>query len=122
MSALRLRIFAGAVDDFAIGEARIVALPPDRHAPRREAMVVRDEHGQLRAFVNRCKHLPIPLDSGSRQVLAPDRRHFLCRTHGALYRIGDGACIAGPCNGRSLEPLAVELDAGRVFVLVAPES
>jgi nitrite reductase/ring-hydroxylating ferredoxin subunit len=118
VTGVRLRIFAGAIDDFATGEPRIVALPPDRFAPRREALVVRDEHGALRGFVNRCKHLPIPLDSGSRQVLAPDRRHFLCRTHGALYRITDGACVAGPCSGRALEALDVELDAGRVFLLV----
>jgi nitrite reductase/ring-hydroxylating ferredoxin subunit len=117
-----MRIFAGAVDDFAIGEPRIVALPPDRHAPRREALIVRDEHGELRAYVNRCTHLPIPLDAGSRQVLAPDRRHFLCRTHGALYRVADGACTAGPCEGRALQSIAIELDAGRVFLLIDPTS
>ena len=52
--------------------------------------------------------------------MAADKRHFLCRTHGALYRIDTGACVQGPCGGLSLEPLAIELDAGRVYLQLEP--
>jgi nitrite reductase/ring-hydroxylating ferredoxin subunit len=112
------RIDAGAREDYASGAPRLVPLPPAPGLPRREAIVLYDEQG-FRAFLNICKHLPIPLDAGSRNVLAADRRHFLCRTHGALYRISDGTCVQGPCGGQALATLAIELDAGRVYLLLA---
>ncbi len=31
-----------------------------------------------------------------------------CRNHGALFAVEDGFCVAGPCAGESLEPIAVE--------------
>ena len=117
MSGSSQRIDAGAVDDYGSGAPRLVTLPPAVGAPRREAIVLCDSHG-WRAFLNRCRHLPIPLDAGSRNVLAADGRHFLCRTHGALYRIADGTCVQGPCGGQSLERVALELDAGRVYLLL----
>ena len=115
MSDAPQRIDAGTIADYASGAPRLVTLPPAPGAPRREAIVLCDAHG-FRAFLNVCKHLPIPLDAGSRNVLAADGRHFLCRTHGALYRISDGTCVQGPCGGQALASLAVELDSGRVYV------
>jgi nitrite reductase/ring-hydroxylating ferredoxin subunit len=114
--ALPVRIDAGAVEDYASGTPRLVALPPvPGGPPRREAIVLRDAQG-FRAFLNICRHLPIPLDGGGRNVMAADGRHFLCRTHGALYRISDGTCVQGPCGGQALAAVAVELDAGRVYL------
>lgn len=73
----------------------------DRGRPR-EALVLLDEDGRVRAYLNRCEHLPIPLDAGSREFLSRDGAHLMCGTHGALFRRDDGFCVAGPCAGRSL--------------------
>ena len=111
------RVDAGMLADLAAGTPRLVSLPPLPGMPRREAIVLRDDDG-VRAFANVCRHLPIPLDAGSRNVMAADGRHFLCRTHGALYRITDGKCVQGPCGGQSLTALPVEVDGDRVYLLL----
>jgi nitrite reductase/ring-hydroxylating ferredoxin subunit len=91
-------------------EARAVPLDPDELGYRREVIVLLDERGEPRAYLNRCAHIPIPIDAGSRDFFDRDRTHLRCNTHGALYRLSDGFCIAGPCIGRSLLALPVRLD------------
>lgn len=112
------RVRVGPASEIAEGTARAVTLSadPDRGFPR-AAIVVRDRHGALRAFVNLCKHLPVPLDGGSGRYLAKDRVHLLCGTHGAYYRPEDGLCIAGPCEGEVLERLEVVEEDGVVYVV-----
>jgi nitrite reductase/ring-hydroxylating ferredoxin subunit len=56
----------------------------------------------LVAYANVCRHQPAPLDLGGASLLAPDRTHLICHSHGALYRPFDGLCVAGPCVGQSL--------------------
>lgn len=111
------RIDAGVASDLAAGQARLVVLGARRGAPR-EAILVRDFDGALHAYLNRCKHLPIPLDSGSRDFLDEAGCHLLCATHGALYRLHDGLCVDGPCEGESLDRLPIGIEDGRVYLLV----
>jgi nitrite reductase/ring-hydroxylating ferredoxin subunit len=113
-----MRIDAGRAADIVDGAARVVALPPEPSGLRREAFVVRDAAGELHAYLNRCQHLPITLDAGSRAFHAPDGRHIMCRTHGATYRLDDGMCIAGPCTGRALISLRLELDGERLSIVL----
>lgn len=92
-------------------EARTVALYPDELGYTREAIVLLDDEGTPRAYLNRCQHLPIPIDGGSKDFFDRDRLHLRCITHGALYRLSDGFCVAGPCTGRSLLALPVSIDS-----------
>jgi nitrite reductase/ring-hydroxylating ferredoxin subunit len=102
------------------GEVVAMRIPPGADGVPREVLVLRDpDSGELRAYVNRCKHLPIPIDGGSRQFLADDKRHLVCLTHGARYRVGDGYCVAGPCSGESLERLELEVSDRHVHVVIA---
>lgn len=95
-----------------------VRLTPERNGIPRQALLIADESGVLRAYLNRCKHLPIPLDGGSGSFLDPSGCYLLCNMHGALYTRDTGTCIAGPCQGASLKPLPLEVDsAGRVWLL-----
>lgn len=103
------------------GEVRVVGLGDDTLARRPEALVVVDETGEVRAYLNECQHLPIPLDAGSREFLDDTTGHLRCSTHGALYRRDDGLCVRGPCRGRFLPALPVSVDADGWIVLVAPE-
>ena len=70
----------------------------------------------VRAFVNSCPHQGTPLDWVPDQFIGPDGEHFLCATHGALFRRDDGYCIAGPCAGARLTAVRVSL-AGEWVVL-----
>ena len=60
------------------------------------------------AYVNRCPHRGTPLDWQPDDFLDRDGRHIVCATHGAVFRLEDGVCIAGPCPGEQLTPLPLE--------------
>lgn len=77
---------------------------------RREALVLRDDAGVVRAFFNECRHVPIPLDAGGRNFTNADGL-LECKTHGALYRRNDGECVTGPCMGSRLIPIVIDGDA-----------
>lgn len=62
------------------------------------------------AYVNRCPHAGHPLNWRPDEFLTPDRTLIMCRSHGALFEIKDGACVAGPCAGRALQTLRVRVE------------
>ncbi len=82
-----------------------------------DILVVRDgEHAY--GYVNSCPHTGTPLDWTPDKFMSEDDAYLMCHTHGALFQIADGTCIAGPCAGDSLTPVPVEIDGeGRVVLL-----
>lgn len=93
--------------DIDVRQTMTFPLAMGPHRLRRSAIILRDPLGRLRAYMNLCKHLPIPIDGGSGDLLDDDRLHLICRTHGALYRMKDGVCIEGPCTGETLDVLTL---------------
>ncbi len=65
--------------------------------------VVRTASG-LFGYIDRCPHNGTPLAMFPDRYFTRERDLLLCSTHGALFRVGDGRCIAGPCEGRALTP------------------
>jgi nitrite reductase/ring-hydroxylating ferredoxin subunit len=65
-------------------------------------------------YLNSCPHTGGPLDWTPDRFLDLDGRYIQCAMHAALFRVEDGRCIAGPCNGDRLTPVPVEVDAGVV--------
>lgn len=61
----------------------------------------------IAAYVNSCPHTGGPLDWVEHQFLDLGRRHILCATHGALFHMEDGHCLAGPCKGKTLTSVAI---------------
>ena len=86
-------------------------------AERREIFVVRGGGGGVRAYENSCPHTGGMLDWVPDQFLSFERKHILCATHGALFRIDDGHCFQGPCVGKSLVAVAIKIE-GENIVLV----
>ncbi|MBI3513611.1 MAG: Rieske 2Fe-2S domain-containing protein [Proteobacteria bacterium] len=68
----------------------------------------------VRAYVNRCPHLELNLDWQPDHFFDFERKHILCGMHGALFRVGDGVCIYGPCLGRALTRVAIDVVDGEV--------
>ncbi|MAR57155.1 MAG: (2Fe-2S)-binding protein [Rickettsiales bacterium] len=91
-------------------QAKLVQLQPDPRGRPREAIVVLAGDGKPRVYLNECKHIPIPLDAGTAELLDEDSGMLFCGTHGALYRLEDGYCVAGPCMGEALDPLPFRVD------------
>lgn len=75
--------------------------------------------GKPRAYINRCPHRGITLNWSPGRFLDSSGQFIQCATHGALFRPGDGACIAGPCQGDQLSPLLVRVDQELVWVSLA---
>jgi naringenin degradation protein FdeD len=75
----------------------------------RSALVGRVD-GKLVAYANLCRHLAVPLDFGDGDVQNFGSSDLHCRRHGAVFNARSGACTSGPCVGRSLWPLAIEVD------------
>jgi len=67
-------------------------------------------------YRNACPHTGMPLDFQPGQFLSPDRTLIQCSTHGAQFRIDDGYCVAGPCEGDRLVAVKTEIRAGKVYI------
>ena len=78
-------------------------------------MVIRQGDGVV-CYTNSCPHIGTPLDIHPGKFLDRAGAHILCTTHGALFNIDDGLCIAGPCVDDHLTPIATEVRDGAVFV------
>lgn len=115
----RVEIRACSRDALQPNRAVVVPLPPLPWDMHREAIVVLDEAGRPRAYLNRCKHLPVPLDGGSRDFFDSTGRYLICGTHGALYERGSGFCISGPCRGRELTAIPLRDEGDALFLVLA---
>jgi nitrite reductase/ring-hydroxylating ferredoxin subunit len=73
--------------------------------------------GEIVAYENLCRHLPVTLDYGDGEFFSNDGSLFVCQTHGAFYEPKTGLCVAGPCTGASLIPLKTELADGAIFLV-----
>jgi nitrite reductase/ring-hydroxylating ferredoxin subunit len=62
--------------------------------------------GRVFAYRNRCPHRGIPLEWLPDQFLDHSASLIQCATHGALFLIDSGECVAGPCAGQALEAVA----------------
>jgi nitrite reductase/ring-hydroxylating ferredoxin subunit len=64
---------------------------------------------QVFGYVNKCPHDGVNLDWERNQFLDPNGIRLLCGKHGALFELGTGMCVEGPCKGRSLAPVALTI-------------
>lgn len=71
--------------------------------------------GRVRAYLNRCRHVPMELDWQPGAFFSADGTGLICSTHGAVYAPDDGRCLGGPCDGRPLVSLQVDERDGRVY-------
>lgn len=67
-------------------------------------------------YINRCPHRGIPLEWQPDRFLDDSASLIQCTTHGALFLIESGECIAGPCAGQSLVALHGHEDAQGLWV------
>ena len=72
--------------------------------------------GDVFAYQNFCVHAGHPLNWKPDEFLTKDKSALMCASHGALYDMGNGECIGGPCRGRALRKVTVEIRDGIVYV------
>jgi len=64
---------------------------------------------QVFGYVNKCPHDGVNLDWERNQFLDPNGIRLMCGKHGALFELGTGTCVDGPCKGRGLTPVALSI-------------
>jgi nitrite reductase/ring-hydroxylating ferredoxin subunit len=117
------RVAAGTLSTLQPGEVRVVPLPHGSFGTPPfiplEALLLRDLLGSPRAYLNRCQHLPVPLGFGGGELMSWDGQALECKTHGALYRLDDGMCFDGPCEGRALLAIELLLEGDELYLIAA---
>ncbi|EHY75968.1 Rieske family iron-sulfur cluster-binding protein [Stutzerimonas stutzeri ATCC 14405 = CCUG 16156] len=83
-------LLEGQSRGFTVGELKVIAV-------RRE--------GRPYLYENRCPHRGVALEWLADQFLDDSGSLLQCATHGALFLIESGECVAGPCAGQTLRQL-----------------
>lgn len=86
-----------------------------------ESIFVDCGRSPLSAWRNCCPH------QGRRLEFAPgrfllDKGQLVCPAHGAVFRLSDGECVAGPCRGEHLARIEVEEAGGGSLRFARPAS
>lgn len=82
-----------------------------------EGILLRLATGDVRAFKNLCRHLPMRLDEREPADFWDSSGRFLvCNSHGARFKAEDGLCVSGPCEGSHLKTLPLHVENGDVFL------
>ncbi len=83
--------------------------------PFKGFVVRRDD--EVFAYENYCAHAGHPLNWQPDDFLTEDGKQIVCASHGALYAIDSGVCVSGPCRGKELQRVSVEVRDGEVTVV-----
>jgi nitrite reductase/ring-hydroxylating ferredoxin subunit len=102
-------IAPGAAKPFSL--SRITETGESRPFP---IVIVRTTGDAFFGYVNTCPHEKAWLNIGSGEFFNHDRTLLKCGRHGARFEIETGNCVEGPCEGESLEPVAVAVIYGEV--------
>jgi nitrite reductase/ring-hydroxylating ferredoxin subunit len=72
--------------------------------------------GSIWGYVNRCPHAGHPLNWLPDKFLTRDRSLIQCASHGARFEIESGLCVLGPCPGRSLTSIPLQIRGPDIVV------
>ena len=86
-----------------------------------ETLVLYRDGDAVRAWLNVCPHAGRALDWAPGQFLKSREGLLVCAAHGASFELDGGHCVAGPCRGDALRPVAVEVRGGQVW-LAGPQA
>lgn len=71
---------------------------------------------QVFLYRNSCPHLGTPLEWEEDRFLDSDGALIQCSSHGALFLIEDGRCIAGPCKGKYLQAVPFIIENNMIMI------
>ncbi|ARU58590.1 Rieske (2Fe-2S) domain-containing protein [Oleiphilus messinensis] len=77
-------------------------------------LVVRHET-QVYAYLNQCPHTGVELNWMPDRFMDLEKEYIQCSVHGALFKINNGLCIAGPCQGRHLQKIPVAIENNLIY-------
>lgn len=69
----------------------------------------------IHAYLNQCAHVAMEMDWLPGQFFDASGEHLICASHGAVYDVATGLCLAGPCTGQSLKPIPLIFHKQHVY-------
>jgi nitrite reductase/ring-hydroxylating ferredoxin subunit len=102
-----------AVEDIPDGHCKEIRYGEGAYA---FSLLVHRSSTDVRVFVNRCPHFSLPLNARPGQFVMVDEAHVMCAFHGAIFRLDNGYCVAGPAASSFLEPVEVTIRDGTVCI------
>lgn len=118
LSALDIGLYAGDVlcpiSDIEDGSAKEFSF---RSGNNIHDIFVQRIEDNIYAYVNVCPHAGTPLNMEEGKFTEKSGKYFMCHTHGALFQITDGLCVAGPCNGDKLQAIDIMIKNGNIIVV-----
>ncbi|WP_410474511.1 PfkB family carbohydrate kinase [Guyparkeria sp. TX1] len=81
-------------------------------------LIVARDGERVCAWRNVCPHNGSPLSRERHDFLETreGERQLRCNVHQAYFRLDDGLCTAGPCEGQRLEPVDLERIGNRIYL------
>jgi nitrite reductase/ring-hydroxylating ferredoxin subunit len=78
-----------------------------------ECLLVRF-HGTCYAYINRCVHMPRPLDCEKDLVFDHSGQYLRCSMHGIVYTPETGTSVSTMCEGEKLRSVSIYEENGEV--------
>lgn len=85
-----------------------------------ESVILHRDGDAVRAWLNICPHAGRRLDWAPGRFLKSRAGELVCAVHGATFELRGGECVAGPCRGAFLRPVAIAVRDGRIELAAAP--
>jgi nitrite reductase/ring-hydroxylating ferredoxin subunit len=80
-----------------------------------ECLLVR-HHGTCYAYINRCVHMPRPLDCEKDLVFDASGQYLRCSMHGIVYTPQTGTSVSTMCEGEKLRAVSIYEENGEVGI------
>jgi nitrite reductase/ring-hydroxylating ferredoxin subunit len=80
------------------------------------SMFVVRRGNDVRGYLNLCPHFSLKLNQRGDAFLNDDGSRIRCTMHFAEFRIDDGFCVAGACEGSFLDPVPVHVADGLIVI------
>lgn len=71
---------------------------------------------QAFAYLNWCPHNQVLIDQIPGKFFDAEKTYLQCSKHGAKFRVEDGYCIEGPCEGDALKSLPTTIKDGLIYL------
>ena len=98
-----------------LAEGRHLKLKMRFEGREEECLLVRF-HGKCYAYVNRCVHMPRPLDCEKDLVFDHAGRYLRCSMHGIVYEPETGASVSALCEGQQLRAVSLYEENGEIGI------
>lgn len=99
-------VSASLIDPSDLPERGLVALDVEIGGEL-ASIIVDCDRSPRQAWRNCCPHQGRRLDYAPGRFLI-DRGQLVCASHGAVFRLEDGACVGGPCRGEHLARIEIQ--------------